>query len=230
VWAAAAIAFALRWRRGFQHLTLIVLALAPFGIVAAQSYGGEALLRVYLYTLPACAMVLGADFAERHPKEPRTRLVKRLSVLTVVVVGLFPFARWGNERYEQVTRNEVQGVEWLYGNVPSGSRLVAVYWTVPWRYRGLISYEYVEDGSLRYFGPGYEERVVDAADTDSWIVLTRAQENFGITEDGLPPGWSSRVVELLESSGRFKVAFRNEDAVIVCGTTGSCLDTDARTG
>ncbi|MEO5842928.1 MAG: hypothetical protein ABIQ73_11635 [Acidimicrobiales bacterium] len=227
VWIFAALSLLWRWRRGFQHLWLVALAAAPFGIVAAQSYGGEALLRIYLFTLPACSMLIAAYLAEKHPEKARVRLAGRLVVLAVILMALFPFARWGNERFEEVTSDEVKAIEWVYANVPEGSQLESVFWNIPWRYRGLVAYQYHENGGLIFVGPESTDKVLESADTDAWIVLTRAQEFYGITQLGLPSGWSSRLVEVLESSGRFRVAFRNGDSAIMCGTAGSCLSSEA---
>ena len=223
VWLAGALALLGRWRRGFQHYALLSLAVAPFGIMAVQSYGGEAILRIYLFTLPACVMLIAAYLAERHPDTARLKLAGRLTVVALLLIGLFPFARWGNERYEQVTDAEVETIEWVYENVPQGSRLVATYWTTPWRYRHLLDYRYREIGGLRYVDAESEATVFDVADENSWIILTRAQELYGTNQFGLADGWTQQVVRILVSSGRFREVFRNEDGVVLCGTVGSCL-------
>jgi hypothetical protein len=44
--------------RRWTTLRLAVLAFAPFALLAGQSYGGEAIFRVFLYSLPGCAMLL----------------------------------------------------------------------------------------------------------------------------------------------------------------------------
>ncbi|KQO62399.1 hypothetical protein [Curtobacterium sp. Leaf261] len=44
--------------RRWMTLRLAILAFAPFALLAGQSYGGEAIFRVFLYSLPGCAILL----------------------------------------------------------------------------------------------------------------------------------------------------------------------------
>ncbi len=57
-WASTVAVLILRWRRGQPVRALAVIALSPILILGGQSYGGEAVFRVFLYSLPGCAFVL----------------------------------------------------------------------------------------------------------------------------------------------------------------------------
>ncbi|WP_055475861.1 hypothetical protein [Gordonia sp. HS-NH1] len=58
MWGATATVLLIRWRRRQPVWALGVLALSPILILGGQSYGGEAVFRVFLYSLVGCAFVL----------------------------------------------------------------------------------------------------------------------------------------------------------------------------
>ncbi|WP_223204596.1 hypothetical protein [Gordonia jinghuaiqii] len=58
LWCSTAFVLLLRWRRKEPYWALGVVALSPILILGGQSYGGEAVFRVFLYSLPGCAFVL----------------------------------------------------------------------------------------------------------------------------------------------------------------------------
>ncbi len=58
----ALLGLARRWRGGMSDRALIVLLLAPLVMVALQNYGGEIVLRVYLFALPAIAVLAACLF------------------------------------------------------------------------------------------------------------------------------------------------------------------------
>lgn len=60
MWAATALVLLIRWHRKEPFWALGVVALSPMLIVAVQSYGGEAVFRVFLYSLIGCSMVLSS--------------------------------------------------------------------------------------------------------------------------------------------------------------------------
>lgn len=46
------------WRQGKPCLPAVVLAFSSFALLVGQSYGGEAIFRVYLYAIPGCAILI----------------------------------------------------------------------------------------------------------------------------------------------------------------------------
>ena len=65
LWAVATLGFLRRARSGHLNVALLALAISAFPLLALQSYGGEAILRIALVTMPfmafsaACAFVPG---------------------------------------------------------------------------------------------------------------------------------------------------------------------------
>jgi hypothetical protein len=83
MWVATALTLFYRWRKKQPFWAMGVLALSPILILGGQNYGGEAIFRVYLYSLTGCAMVLAPVLvALLHG-----RLVRWILGYTVVIVA-----------------------------------------------------------------------------------------------------------------------------------------------
>lgn len=62
VWGLAFLGAIGRWQQGHRDITLALLALTPFPLLAVQPYGGEMILRIYLFTLPSMAFFAASLF------------------------------------------------------------------------------------------------------------------------------------------------------------------------
>jgi hypothetical protein len=58
MWLTTTLILLIRWRRKQPFWALAVLALSPMAILGGQGYGGEAIFRVFLYSLMGCSLVL----------------------------------------------------------------------------------------------------------------------------------------------------------------------------
>jgi hypothetical protein len=58
LWGSSALAFVLQRRRREPVRVAVCVVLSSFALLAMQSYGGEAIFRVFLYALPGCALLL----------------------------------------------------------------------------------------------------------------------------------------------------------------------------
>jgi len=73
--------------------TALVLAFSSFALLAGQNYGGEAIYRVFLYSIPGCALLVAplverALCARRLPGLPAVRRRPRLGVAAAILVAL----------------------------------------------------------------------------------------------------------------------------------------------
>ena len=84
-WVLALYGFLRRVRHGYLDLDAVALAFVPFGLLALQSYGGEMLLRVYLFSLPFMAFLAAAAFIP-SPSRPLSAWPTR--ALAVAALGL----------------------------------------------------------------------------------------------------------------------------------------------
>ncbi len=135
VWAAVALA-AWRSRRALGRIiTPLVLAIVPCGLLLAQSYGGEAIYRVYLFSVPWCALiladlVLGSVWWRRttraRPARPRLRVATlgaTAFVLTVMLAATMQ-GRHGQLMVDQQWPDDVAAARYLYAHAQPGATIV----------------------------------------------------------------------------------------------------------
>lgn len=120
-----------RWRRRQPVFVLAVLAFSAFGLLFGQSYGGEAIFRVYLYSLLGCALLIAPPLVAAMDGRPR--LVgrgRRLFHAVVATVGLFAAAVAGLHGYVALwplvyeTRAQVELMDRITDGADVRTRLV----------------------------------------------------------------------------------------------------------
>ena len=142
IWLLALAGFALRRVARRSDRALIVLGTAPFIMPVLQPYGGEMLLRVFLFTLPAVAFFIASLVFPSPLTGGRGRTIAGVTVLGCLLLGVFQYTRYGNERLDYFTKGDVAAVQALYRLAPRGSALFAGGDNIPWRYRDYTSYDY----------------------------------------------------------------------------------------
>jgi hypothetical protein len=213
---ALAVYGALRLRRsGAWPRTIIVLALAPFLALGLQSYGGELLLRTYFFSLPFLSLAAAAALAPAHAGGGVARRAAGTAILLLVSI-VFLVTRYGNERMDAFTKQEVAAVKFLFATAPAGARVVSANYNIPWQYQHYADYDYydlpdstVTDGSIN--------DVVHAMSTNprsSYLLLTRSQAALGELFAGWPSSTMSKFRSDLIRSGRFRIIFQNEDSTL----------------
>jgi hypothetical protein len=218
VWLLAILG-GLFWRRGgVDRRGLLAGFLLPFGMLAGGSYGGEAVLRVYLFTLPF-ALCLVAALISRLRWPSRTAetgaLVARslaTGVLLVLLVPFFLVSRWGNELFELVRPNEVKGVEAMYRIAKPGSTLVSITPQLPWRFANVERFHY-KPAPLVQSTLGIM-RLVEGNPKGSYIIITTSQIVYGWQNYGLSPNWGAKVEAELRHSRYFKLRYSNPNAQV----------------
>lgn len=218
IWfAMASVGVLRRRRRGQAEWTLVLLALVPFVILGLQSYGGEAIFRAYLLSIPFLAILAAmALFPSGRAHPPIKVYAVGLAAALALTVG-FVIARYGNEQFESFTQGEVMAVQQLYQMAPPGARLIAITPDLPWRYRDIESYDYVTGAQVpNLTSPDVVLGVMSRARTGyAFLILTRAQDFSGELNSGLASGWTGALQRKLIASGKVTVAYSDSDAVIL---------------
>jgi hypothetical protein len=209
-----------RMLSGRLDVLMLALAFAPFPLVGMQSYGGEMLLRVYLFALAPMAFLAATAFLPR----PESRLtVFNLAAIGVASAGLlagFLYARFGNERMDYFTTAELQGMDQLYQLAPQGSTLLA-FSPPPWRYAHYTDYTY--DGFPNEAGilaTSDVHAVVDGMQKirqqghEAYLVISRSQKAELDLLTDLRAGSLDRMQVAITRSGAFDVRYQNADAAI----------------
>ena len=95
LWALAAIAvvIALRTSRFARHRIVVgaVVAFSSFALLAVQNYGGEAIYRVFMFSIPGCALLIAPLIVralQGNLTTVRTRLVSALGVAMIIGISL----------------------------------------------------------------------------------------------------------------------------------------------
>jgi aminoglycoside phosphotransferase len=185
IWVLGILGFVRRYRAGHWDLPAILLAVTPLPMLVLNSYGGEMLFRVYLFSLPFVAFFAASLV---YPKQST-----RHSLLTTVVASLlsfflltgFLFAYYGKERMYYFTKNEVAAAEFVYNNAPKGSLLADGTWDWP---RQSTNYEFYNYFSIASLPEKEMLRILDDPD----VILSQLMENVApesvFTISAIPSG------------------------------------------
>lgn len=223
VWLLAGLGAARLWLTRRLDPAPALLLLAPVGILAANSYGGEMVFRVYLFSVPFAAYLAASFLTPRAGLRPTWRRTTATFLTSALLLTAFLFAYYGKDRMYHFTPDEVGASGLVYDTAPAGSRLVAITSNLPW---ALHSYE-----KFTYLWLGLEpspsrERLVDhpvdvvadvLGDTrfrGGYFLLTRSQAAEIDATGLLPAGSVGRIERALTDSGRFDVVYRRGDAVV----------------
>jgi hypothetical protein len=215
VWLMATLGVLRRLRRGQWDVTAVALFVAPFPLLGVQAYGGEMLLRIYLFALPFAAFLAAALIVPTETERPSIRAAAAVTVVSVVLVAGFLVGRYGNERMEYFTPNEVAAVADLYQVAPPGSLLVAATPNLPWKNTRYEEYHYRPIGDDTLYGQVDEMiATMQLYPGRSFLILSRSQEAYAEMILGAPPGdWTTFEKNVL-GTGRFTVIYQNQDAQI----------------
>ncbi|HET7660953.1 MAG TPA: hypothetical protein VFK66_11250, partial [Oryzihumus sp.] len=201
------------------HRVAGLLAATPVTLLAANSYGGEMVFRVYLFALPFLAL-LAAGLV--YPRTGRAGGATAIAALAITMSMLFCAAYYGRERANYFTPEEVAASSWLYSHAPSRAMLVGATADFPWAWTHYETYDYA---FLEDLSPAERRTMVrsplpalGAAVTDRrgpvYVVLTRSQVDSVRYTGVLPDGAVAAVGAALEHAPGYRVVYQNRDAVI----------------
>lgn len=213
-----------RARKGYLDLPVLLLAGSPVIVLFLNSYGGEALFRVYLFMTPYLAFLAAGAIL---PQETQSR--NRVQPLVIGLVSLimlvaFLFAYYGKERQYSFTKGEVEAAEYLYSHAVPNSLLVEGSRNYPTMFSNYEYFTYVAidrepaDSINRLLADPVTVLDEWLSNTTryqaSYLFITRSQKIYIDDVGGLPVGSLEKIQSLLESSGKFEVVFSNQDAII----------------
>jgi hypothetical protein len=227
LWTLAGAGFVRALRRGRNELAYALLAVAPFPLLALQPYGGEILLRVYLFSLPFTSFLAARTFFPTREAGRRRRSAVALTGVLLVFLTGFLFTRYGNERATAFTAAEVQGLHRLYEIAPRGALLMAGSENLPWKFADydLHSYDLVVNApswaglatgrsTLRDVERDVLETMRHRGRHGAYLVLTRSA-SVEVDDLGLGPrGSLTRFAGVVASSRDFRLVYENRDVKI----------------
>lgn len=214
-WLLAACGVLIAWRRRSLDGRLVVLGIAPLLSLGLQSYGGEGLIRVFLFVLPAASGAGALVFFSARGRWGRWLSQVVLTVLLLLLLPLSMLAKYGGEGFESVTPDELATAAWVHERVEPGDLVASIAPAGLLRSQRVGEVDYVpalddfETGSVRSV-----RLLMDGHEGRRYLVLTRSQYAYGTLVTGLPKGWQNDLFHDLDASRAFRLVYRHgEDRV-----------------
>jgi hypothetical protein len=215
-----------RRHRAVDDRVAITLMCMPFLAFFAQSYGGEIALRVFLFALPAAAILAAYLFFPATRDESIDRRWRALAPVTVCTVTLlfgFFIARYGNEAFERIPAGEVTAFDYLYAHDQNGERVlwlseaptVDVTPQMPWEYQDIEKINYIPELAPR--DPANVRALVAAlyaAGPGGYLITTSTQEAYLNQGASYPADWGKEFRARMAATPGVHVVLANPDAVI----------------
>lgn len=238
VWLTAAIVVVANRKRLGPLAVPAALAAGPFAVLLGNSYGGEAVFRVFLYSSPWCAFLIAVGML-------RLRLDRRLGIglaapalalATVVAVQ----GEHGQLMVNRFTTAEVQASQHLYANIPAGGAVVLAGVNFPDRigarytdvlgavgatdsimpdvsYEGAVLFGHaMDDSDLAALNSYFDVYTVPV-----YLVFSRSQANAAAYFGYYPPSKLEQLRDLVAGSGQWRLWHGNEDTQIYQYVPGS---------
>ena len=224
MWMGAAAAIAVRWRSLGRVAVPAVLAFSPFVVLGVQSYGGEAIYRVFLFSAPWCALLISGLIAElRGALRPLVSATACTVALAAGLQGLY-----GPVAVYAFTPSELTASRWLYQHAAPGSVLVLAADNFPglevanYRAYNLVivpsdpqsGQSWLDEGNV----PDVEEWLLSLGNPAVYVVFSQSMANYA-SYFGYPTGYGT-LAKAVARNPRWHVVYRNPDVVIYKVNTG----------
>ena len=238
LWFLAFLGGIKRLGQGNRDITFILLAIASFPMIVAQSYGGEMLLRIYFFTQPFMCFFAASLFFDNsmivarktaHIQAFFSWRTAMILASSVFLLASFFFTRYGDERVNYVSYREWDAVQRLYQTAPANAFVLAGWNYCPLYFKDYAKYD------IHFLDSAYPEAVVNTNPQEiidlienehrrsSYIIFSQEEQIYATAYNGLPDDVLHRLEISLLQTRKFKLVYRNSDAQILqyVGNTGS---------
>jgi hypothetical protein len=232
IWGLGLVGVVRRLRAGYKNLGVAALAVAPAVIVLGDTYGGEAIYRVYLFSLPWFALLTAFALRPGGDDWSSVRAMARLLLPLALLLALFLPAYFGMAATNEVRPGEVAASQYFYDHAPPHSVLMIASPQFPVRLAG--NYDQFRltigeaDPSLLTVKPSLRHKllgdrhvpVIAQAMRDygggepAFLVVSRNGKVTSQVLDILPRGSLDELEQALSRSRRFRIWYRNADTTI----------------
>jgi hypothetical protein len=227
-WVLASLgALALMYKGRTRKATpLLALMVAPAAVLLVQSYGGEAVLRVFLFSCPWCAVLAASGLATLGS---RLRLILTATVMAALV-PLILVTTLGNAAVSVIPAAEVKASEHFFQYAPAGSALVLAGQDFPshvgWRYR-LMAGGFGDDSPDLFTNhPALSDHVLGSRDlpaviadlagitSRAFLVFSTTQLDYATLFHTTPAHSLEGLERAVAQSQDFRLWYRNSDTRI----------------
>lgn len=219
----AVIGWARRWWGDARDGSLLVLLVAPGFVLGLTSYGGEALFRIYFFSLPFLSFFAAAAFFPGFGRPTSWPIWLGFALLAPFLALGFLFGNNGKDRQYRFSKDEVEAAYWLYSQSGPDTLLVEGSRSYPSQFMHYEYFTYVPisrelpAAQAEIFadpGPVLASWFQNPSWQDGYVVLTRSQKSFAETIGAVENGALDQLELALYSSPEFLLVYANKDARI----------------
>ncbi|WP_434615237.1 hypothetical protein [Tabrizicola sp. M-4] len=219
----AALGWVVRLRLGAKDGLICGLLIAPVLILGATSYGGEAVFRVFFFSLPFVAFLGAGLFFPDFRKVRGPVAALTFFLLSILLVVGFLLGNTGKDRQYRFSQEEVAAAEWLYSRGAPGTLLVEGARSYPSQFMNYENFTYLP---IANESPAQRQRILtDPAQVlnrwfadenwqDGYVILTRSQTAYVEALGIMPEGALDTLSLALLASPDFRLVYANRDARI----------------
>ncbi|MCK6209401.1 lipopolysaccharide biosynthesis protein [Georgenia sp. EYE_87] len=222
VGALAVVGTLRRLRHGRWDRTAVMLGAAAYLLLPMQPYGGEMLLRCYLFSLPFMAFLAAAALLPTPARLPGRWWA--VPVAVVVITGLLApgliVSRYGNARIDQFTKGEAALVSAMYAGADPGAYLFALANNVPWKDQEYEQHEYriVDNMGTDPGDPAelatHMTELAESSRGGGWFVVTRSQRAYTEFYGGLDRATEEQLTDELENRHGWRLVASSSDGAL----------------
>jgi hypothetical protein len=220
IWGLAFAGAVFRVRRGYHDITYLLLAIAPFSLILLNSYGGEMILRIYLFSLPLMVFFAASFFYSLSSSRMLPWNTVAVSGISIILLGGFLFTRYGNERIDYITYAELDGIRYLYSIAPSNSLFLTSADDGPLQFQDYEKYsieslaDLLPDAEINKNVDAIVQFIENQKHPRTYLIFTRSEKAYAYSYTGFPPDTLEQLEDALLRSGKFKIIYSNPDAQI----------------
>ncbi|MEI8083238.1 MAG: hypothetical protein WCI74_15480, partial [Actinomycetes bacterium] len=203
VWGLAGLgALWMWWHSRRVSVPLLVLTIGPMCTIVVQGYGGEGLLRVFLFSLPGACMLIAA-LVSSTTKAPHPRTLVIAVLVMMLTFPVFVVAKWGNEDFERVTTSDVELYSELFRVAPIGSTIINVGLGGPGGFRNTNNWQY-KPLDITWPLPPVKTLNSDIGTNPvgTYVVIDRPQVASGVANSSFPRDWGAQMTAEFVLEGR----------------------------
>jgi hypothetical protein len=152
IWVGTALTLVYRMFKRQEFWALGVLALSPMLVLGGQSYGGEAIFRVFLYSLLGCSIVLAPVLVAAVSGKPVNYLAGGLTVLVATALSAQGYTGSWYANVMPKEQYETSQVVLAQAELPAYLTSVAPVWPErsSWRYVDFARFQSKFDSPMTY--------------------------------------------------------------------------------
>ena len=220
IWGLAFAGAVFRLRKGYHDITYLLLAIAPFSLIVFNSYGGEMVLRVYVFSLPLMVFFAAGLFYTTPTSRMPLWLTVAVLGISIILLGSFLFTRYGNERVDYMTYAEVNGIRYLQRVAPPNSLFLSSEANGPFYSEHYEKYNIsslagsLPDALINKNVNAIIQFIEGQEYPRTYLIFTRSQKAWAYELTDLPPGSLEQLEVAVLKSGKFKMIYNNPDVQI----------------